>query len=84
MSKQCTNCGSYNTERSVGGTVNYLARQTGRLIVSGAASVAVGIFNKSAGHGVGHAMLKNTENWVSGVDQYHCCNCHRDFTPREV
>jgi len=83
MSKKCPHCGSYNTERSVGGTANYLARQTGRLVVSGTASLLVGIFNRSAGQGAGRAMLKNTENWVSGVDQFHCCNCGKDFTPRD-
>ena len=83
MSKKCTYCGSYNTERSVGGTANYAMRQAGRLLVSGVTSMAVGIFNRSAGQGAGRAMLKNTENWVSGVDQFHCCECGRDFTPRD-
>ena len=83
MSKQCPYCKSYNTERSLGGTANYAVRQAGRLLVAGGTAMVVGLFNRSAGQGAGRAMLKNTENWVSGVDQFHCCNCGKDFTPRD-
>lgn len=52
MSKKCSLCGSYNTERSVTGTANYALRQAGRFVIAGGASVVVGIFNKYAGRGV--------------------------------
>lgn len=83
MSKQCTYCGSYNTERSVMGTANFALRQAARLSVSAGALFVVGSFNKSAGQGAGRAMLRNTESWVSGVKQFHCCHCGNDFTPRD-
>ena len=79
MSKKCTNCGSYNTERSVKGTTNYFLRQTARFAVAGGASLVVGTLNKSAGQGVGRSILRNTERWASGVNQYYCCECGRDF-----
>lgn len=81
MSKKCTICGSYNTERSVRGTANYALRQAARFAVAGGMSMVVGVFNRAAGQGAGRAMLHNTENWVQGVNQYYCCHCHKDFTP---
>lgn len=81
MSKQCTNCGSYNTERSMRGTANYFLRQTARFAVAGGTSLVVGTFNKSAGQGAGRAMLHNTENWVSTIKLYYCCDCGKDFNP---
>lgn len=83
MSKKCSECGSYNTERSISGTANYAIRQTGRFVIAGTASFVVGIFNKYAGRGVGSGVLRNTENWINGVNQYYCCNCHKNFTPCE-
>lgn len=83
MSKKCTHCGSYNTERSVMGTANFALRQAARLSVSAGAVFVVGCFNKTAAHGAGHAMLHNTENWVSGVKQFHCCECGNDFIPMD-
>lgn len=81
MSKKCSLCGSYNTERSIGGTANYALRQAGRLAIAGGASMVVSIFNKYAGRGVGGEVLKNTERWVSGVKQYYCCECKQCFNP---
>jgi len=79
MSKKCSHCGSYNTERSITGTANYVFRQTGRFVIAGGASIVVGIFNKYAGRGVGSGVLRNTESWISGVDQYYCCDCKNKF-----
>lgn len=83
MSKKCSLCGSYNTERSVTGTANYALRQAGRFVIAGGASVVVGIFNKYAGRGVASGVWRNTENWVSGISQYYCCDCHKDFNACE-
>ncbi len=79
MSKQCPHCGSYNTELKISGNIGIGLIQGARLAVAGATSVAVGVFNRSAGHAAGHAVLHNTENWGNDIKRYHCCSCKRDF-----
>ena len=81
MSKKCPYCGSYNTELKVTGNVGYGLVQGARLFTAGVASMAVGLFNRSAAHSVGHVVLHNTERWGESIERHHCCNpgCGKDF-----
>ena len=81
MSKKCPHCGSYNTELKVSGNIGYGLVQGARLLTAGVASMAVGLFNHTAGHAAGHSMLHNTESWGKSISRHHCCNpkCGKDF-----
>lgn len=77
MSKQCPHCGSWNTEVAVG---NYVGRglvNIGRFALAAGATMVVGFFNHTAGHGAGHAVIHNTD---PGTFYGHrCCVCGKEF-----
>lgn len=79
MSKQCPRCSSYNTERSVGGNIEYGIKAAARLGVAGAAFIAGNLLGPVAGIAGGMAILKGTESWTKNAKHFHCCKCGNDF-----
>ena len=79
MSKQSPHCGSYKTELKISGNVGFGVVQGARLAVAGVASIAVGAFNRSAGHAAGHSIIHNTKDWGKDIKRHHCCSCDKDF-----
>lgn len=79
MSKQCPNCGSYNTEHRVTGIVGYSAVQGARFVTAGVAAIAMGLFNRSTGPAAGTMVMRNTKDWGETIHRHYCCNCNKSF-----
>lgn len=79
MSKQCPNCGSYNTDPII---INYVGRgllHAGRAALALGAHAVGGLINPSTGAASGHTVWKNTE--PGPLKSHKCNNCGHIFAP---
>ena len=80
MSQRCIHCGHYNTEYSILGNLEYVAKglARGTTVIGGA--LGGGIFmGKIGAFYAGKVAYDATKNWTNSVHRYHCNACGQDF-----